>query len=332
MDCKKIKEDLGENWKKFEEVYRKSLYSENEFIKSINGHLLSNPGKMIRPMMALLSADCCGKINNETILCAVASEIMHTASLMHDDVNDDSDLRRGAPTVRKLYSSGASVLMGDFWLSKAIKVLLADNAEFEVLNCFAKALEELSEGELMQLQRVSDLNMIQDEYLKIIAKKTSSLFIAAVKSGVLSVYPDDSDGVLDAFEQFALHFGVAFQIKDDILDYSPDKDMGKPVCADIVEQKVTLPLIGAIRNALYDSEQEDVDYMMQRVKAINVSNDGEVQEIKKEVLDFINQYNGLNYAYYELADHVQDAIESLEPVPDSPAKQHLISIAKSLLD
>lgn len=332
MDCRKIKEGLGENWIKFEETYRRSLVSDNGLITTINEHLLSNPGKMIRPMLSLLSADCCGKINNESIICAVTSEIMHTASLMHDDVTDNSDLRRGVPTIKKLFSPAASVLMGDFWLSRAIKYLLVDNIGYEILHCFAKALEDLSIGELLQMERAADLDITEREYEEIIARKTASLFVASIKSAVLSVYRDDNSGVPAAFEEFAYYFGVAFQIKDDILDYSPDKNIGKPICADIAEHKITLPLIGAIKNAQYDSRSEDIEFIMKRIESINESPDEEVQAIKSDVLSFIKQYDGLNYAQNELIRCIDKAIDSLNTIPDSHSRQMLIELAKSLSD
>ena len=332
MGYSDIKRELGENWLKFEESYQRAISSDNELIMVINGHLTSNPGKMLRPLLSLLSADCCGKINNESIICAVTSEIMHTASLMHDDVADNSDLRRGVPTIKKLFSPGASVLMGDYWLSKAISLILNDNTDYKILQCFAKALEDLSYGELLQMKRTEDLQINEKEYKDIIAKKTSSLFIASVKSGVLSVCPGDKAEILDAFEKFGYHLGIAFQIKDDILDYSPGKDIGKPTCADITERKLTLPLIGAMNNALLcGSHYEEIDSLIKRVGSIDkTTSKADIDNIVRDVMNFVKQHDGISYAERELDRHIGKSVESIEIIPDSPSKQMLIKIVKSL--
>ena len=332
MGYSDIKRELGENWLKFEELYQKAISSDNELIATINGHLTSHSGKMIRPLLSLLSADCCGEINDESIICAVTSEIMHTASLMHDDVADNSDLRRGVPTIKKLFSPGASVLMGDYWLSKAIGLLLTDNIDFRILKCFAKALEDLSYGELIQMKRTDDLQLNENGYEEIIAKKTSSLFIASVKSGVLSVCPDDESGLLDAFERFGYHLGIAFQIKDDILDYSPGKNIGKPTCADIAERKLTLPLIGAMNNTLLSgSHQEEIDSLIKRVGSMDkTTSKADIDDIVRDAMNFVKQHAGISYAERELDRHIGKAVGSIEMVTDSPSKRMLIEIVKSL--
>ncbi|MBO4557195.1 MAG: polyprenyl synthetase family protein [Bacteroidales bacterium] len=309
-----VKEFLGEDWKAFEKLFAEILASRIPILNKVNDYLIGRSGKQLRPMLCLLAARlCAGRCTDASVRCAVASEMIHTATLLHDDVADGSDTRRGAPTVSALMSPTASVLVGDYWLSRGV-ITLIDACEKETLRYFSECLGELAEGEMFQIEKAESLDTTLDDYIYIIAHKTSSLFRAAMKSGARNV--GCSAVQLEAVDSFAYHLGLAFQMRDDILDYSPALSIGKPTGQDILERKITLPLLGAFAAAGADARAAVV---------------AEIAAGRFEgVLPFVLEHGGIEYAQQVLEQQTSQAVAALSVFPDSPAKRLLTALAQGL--
>ena len=216
-----------------------SLGSDIALLDATNRSLLAQGGKRIRPGLTLLAAGACGGVNGDTVRFAAAAEMIHNATLLHDDVVDGATTRRGKPTVMSILSSPASVLIGDYWLVKAIRCILdADRYSERAIRLFAKTLSDLAEGEMLQLEKASSCDTTRQDYLRIVYSKTASLFEASVLAGAVSA--DAPEEWTAALAGYARNLGIAFQIKDDILDYAGDAALGKPVGIDLKEQKITL--------------------------------------------------------------------------------------------
>lgn len=270
-------------------------------------------------MLALLMARACscGMATEASIRYAASSELLHNATLLHDDVADDSEQRRGVPTIMSLMGPAVSVLVGDYWLVKAMELILGDaDSDARVIKIFAKTLSDLAEGEMLQLQKAQKGDTDQNDYLRIIYNKTASLFEASCVSAAVSV--GASEQYVKAAKDYAVALGLAFQIKDDILDYDGSEAVGKPLGVDILEQKITMPLLGAMSNV---SEEEE-----NRVRGL-VSDIAGHPEYRDEIVAFVKSNGGLEYAVKELERHVDDAVKALEVLPDSYEKECLVALA-----
>ena len=309
-----VKAYLGEDWKAFERLFEESLSSRIDILNKVNRYMVERSGKQLRPMLCLLAARLCAdSCTPASIRCAVASEIIHTATLMHDDVADKSDIRRGFPTGSAMLSPPAAVLVGDFWLSRGVASVL-DAGDSEIFRYFTVCLGELAEGEMFQIEKAESLDTVLEDYIYIVSHKTSSLFRAAMKSGARSV--GASDEAVAAVDAFALHLGQAFQMRDDILDYSPSLSIGKPTGQDVRERKITLPLIGAFENAGAAARAAVVaDIEADRFDGI---------------LQFVVEHGGIEYAQQVLEKETALAVDSLAVFPDIPAKVLLCRLAASL--
>ena len=237
MDIGSIKEYLGQDWTMVSGRIASALKSDIALLNSTNDSILSNSGKQLRPMLALLFARACagGKVTDATIRYASSAELLHNATLLHDDVADDSDQRRGVPTIRSLMGPSIAVLVGDYWLVKAMELILGgDEGDTAVIKIFSKTLSDLAEGEMLQLQKAQNGDTDKEAYLRIIYNKTASLFEAACVSAAVSV--DAVQEYVVAAREYATALGLAFQIQDDILDYAGTESVGKPLGVDILEQ------------------------------------------------------------------------------------------------
>ncbi|MEG1484221.1 MAG: polyprenyl synthetase family protein [Bacteroidales bacterium] len=328
MDIKEIKKELGEHWSGYQKTLTEALSNDNALLTQINTYLITNAGKQLRPILSLLTALACGKINKTNYYCAAVSEMIHTATLLHDDVADNGDMRRGVPTVKAVFNQAASVLTGDYWLARALSIL-TDKCEKEVLTCFAKALQELSEGEIIQMEKAESLSTTEQDYYNIITRKTASLFMATVKSAALCVSaPKD---YVNAVTKYAYHLGLAFQIRDDIFDYSPSMNTGKMAGLDLKERKITLPLLGAMLKCPNKSQ-----FIIELISKIPNSpiKGGEICENEKSIINEVNEFvyahEGLKYAQTSLEEQIQNAVLALSILPDTPAKQRLIQLAQYL--
>lgn len=318
MDIKAVKEFLGNDWSAVQERIVSALKSDIALLNSTNTSILSQSGKQLRPMLALMFARACaGKTVDASIRYAAAAELIHNSTLLHDDVADGSDMRRGKPTIMSLMGPSVSVLVGDYWLVKAMELILCDSEhDTQAIRIFSKTLSDLAEGEMLQLQKAQAGDTDESDYLRIIYNKTASLFEAACVTAALSV--DASEEYVKAAKNYAVALGLAFQIKDDILDYSGTETVGKPLGVDILEQKITMPLLGALQNVCSE-EQTRVRSMVKDIVG--------KPELRDDVVDFVKKNDGLGYAMARLNEYVESAIRALDILPESMEKTCLIQLA-----
>ena len=319
MDIRAVKEYLGQDWLTVQERIASALESDISLLNSTNASILSQSGKQLRPMLALMFARACtGKATDAGIRYAAAAELLHNATLLHDDVADGSELRRGKPTVMSLMGPSVSVLVGDYWLVKAMELILQDSeTDTTAIRIFSKTLSDLAEGEMLQLQKAQSGDTDEKDYLRIIYNKTASLFEAACVSTAISA--GVSEDVVKAARDYAVALGLAFQIKDDILDYSGTESVGKPLGVDILEQKITLPLLGALNN-VSEQKQAEVRGMVKDIVGR--------PELRDDVVSFVKENGGLEYAKARLEEYVNEAVHALDILPDSREKEYLMELAR----
>lgn len=320
MDIKSIREYMGADWTAVQERIGSALRSDINLLNATNESILSHSGKQMRPLLSLIMARACSggrEASDATVRYAAASELLHNATLLHDDVADDSDQRRGVPTIMSLMGPAVSVLVGDYWLVKAVELVLdASDGDMRVIRLFSKTLSDLAEGEMLQLQKAQSCDTDFQDYLRIIYNKTASLFEAACVSAAISV--DACPEYEKAAKDYAVALGLAFQIKDDILDYAGTESVGKPLGVDILEQKMTMPLLGAFVNA-GPSEEE-------RIRGV-VRNIVDHPEGRNEIVSFVKDNGGLEYAVDQLDKYVAQAVEALKVLPESKEKEMLVELA-----
>ena len=315
---KEIEQPVAAAFARFNEEFDASLRSETRLLQTAIDRILNATGKHVRPLLALLAAEACGGVKDSTVNSAIFLELLHTATLIHDDVIDETKQRRGVPSLNAIFDNRVSVLVGDYWLVKAMGLILsADNHGDRVLHIFSRTLSDLAEGEMFQLQKAETCDTDEEDYGRIIFNKTASLFEAAAVSAAISV--NASQEQEQAVRIYAVSLGMAFQIRDDIFDYSPSSSqVGKPVGVDILEQKMTRPLLGALRNAGAD-EGADI---RQKVRDIR-SNPG----YRDEIMAFVRTHRGIEYATKRLGEYIDKAVKALEVLPDSREKDFLAEIA-----
>lgn len=306
---------LGEDWTRMRELIRAGLHTDVALLEDVNGQVFAHSGKMLRPLISLLVAKALGEPNDDSLHYAAASELLHNATLMHDDVADESSERRGAPTVSAMLGPSAAVLVGDFWLAKAVETVFVTERFSRVVKFFSDTLSDLAEGEMYQLEKASSADTTEEDYFRIIQCKTASLFVAAAVSGACSV--DAPEELQEAAKAYATALGTAFQIKDDILDYAGSGELGKPVGMDLKEQKITLPLIGAL------STLEDESPVRDKILHIH-----EHPEYCGQLHSFVIERGGIEYAAARLQEYIDKAVDALRPVPDSPVRDALVEIAR----
>lgn len=325
-----IKKHLAEHWSAFESLLSSTLDSQSDMLNRINRYLFDTSGKQIRPLLAFVSAMAgSGVINEQTVACATASELIHTASLLHDDVVDNSEQRRGNKTVSKLFSPGASILIGDFWLTRALALLLEKQCPNEVLRCYAGTLEELAEGEMMQMDFADSLTTAEKDYLNIIRRKTGSLFVASVRCA--AIVSGATSEIVNALTEYAHLVGISFQIRDDIIDYYPSSETGKDSGCDIEERKITMPLLCAMESD--PSQAEFIRSQMGKIVPLAQSQEQQAQNkiLIEQIKEFVYKNNGLESAKVRLGEILSQAKESLGSLGDSYYKDALLKIADSLL-
>lgn len=318
MSIKYIQEYLAPQMQQVEIMIDYYLRSEIGLLDATNRTLRERPGKMLRPMLSLLVAGACGTPTRDSTRFAAATELLHNATLLHDDVVDGATERRGRPTVAQLLSGPAAVLIGDFWLTRAVQVVLsADKYSERVLHVFAATLADLSEGEMLQLQKAAQADTTEEEYITIIFDKTASLFETAAVWAAISV--GASEEMLEAVKNYARKLGLAFQIKDDIFDYAPpSRELGKPVGQDLKEQKITQPLLSALSSAPAQEEREIRSKIGQLA---------DHPEVIPQILEFVEKYRGVEQAAGVMDSYINAALQSLSILPDSKEKEALTALA-----
>lgn len=307
-----IREPISEELKKFNQIFKESMRSQVALVDLIARYIVHQKGKRVRPLLVLLSAKICGEINEHTYRAATLIEILHTATLVHDDVVDDADTRRGLASINAVWKNKVAVLMGDYLLSRGLLLSLQYNEHY-FLNSTAMAVKRMSEGELLQIQKSRQLNIDEATYIEIISNKTASLFSACTDIGAASATEDtDKRNRLKCYGE---NVGLAFQIRDDLLDYLGRKSiLGKATGVDIEEKKLTLPLIYALQNGSRSNAKQALRYIKK----------GANQREVKWVRDFVSQNGGVDYALRRAEEFATKARECLSIFPDSPAKQSLL--------
>ena len=318
MDISDIKTYLAAPMAEVSALMDASLKSNIALLDATNRSLLSQGGKMLRPVLALLAAGACGGIKADSVRFAAASELIHKSTLLHDDVVDGASLRRGRPTVMSILNGPASVLVGDYWLVKAIRCILeAERYSERVIRLFSKTLSDLAEGELLQLQKASNADTTREDYIRIIYSKTASLFEAAVLSGAVSA--DAPEEWTAALAGYARNLGLAFQIKDDIFDYAGGEGIGKPVGIDLQEQKITLPLLCALDTV----SEEEASTIRSLVGQIS-----DMPDLAVRVRGFVLERGGVQLAVKEMEKYIAEAVFCLEEFPETEEKSYLAKIAR----
>jgi len=306
-----IKKPVSHHMEVFEEKFKDAMKSSVPLLDKITTYIVKRKGKQIRPMFVFLSAQINGDINDSTHRAAALIELLHTATLVHDDVVDDSNERRGFFSVNALWKNKIAVLIGDFLLSKGL-LLSLDNNDFHLLKIVSTAVREMSEGELLQIEKARRLDISEDIYFDIITKKTATLIAACCAAGTASVTDDQKR--IDIAREFGTLTGIAFQIKDDLFDFGHDEHIGKPTGIDIKEKKMTLPLIYALNNSTW----------LEKRKIINIiKNHNEESEEVKKVIDFVIEKGGIQYANKIMNEYRTKAIAVLNQLPENESRHSL---------
>lgn len=312
-----IKSPILDEMQLFAQTFAEALKTDNPMLETVNEYVLQKSGKQLRPMMAVLSAKLCGVVNQRTIDSALSLELLHTASLIHDDVVDDTTERRGKPSVNARWTNKIAILSGDYILSKALSYAVKTN-NLLILKCIANIGMQLSDGELLQLVNSKITEASEENYYTIIRKKTALLFSTCTEVGGLSV--DATDEQLQHLRKFGEYVGICFQIKDDIFDYQSDIEIGKPTGNDIRDGKVTLPLIYAVLNC------KDVDERT-KVEGWLTSKDFSPETIEY-ITDFTYRNGGVDFAIERMETFKKEAIAELSDFPEGKVKDALILCAE----
>lgn len=306
-----IKRPIDQEMKLFEEKFYASMQSNVALLDKVTRFIVTTKGKQMRPMFVFLCAKLIGEVNDKTYRGASMIELIHTATLVHDDVVDESFKRRNFFSINALWKNKIAVLVGDYLLSKSV-LLSTDHKDFDLLAVIARTIREMSEGELLQLEKARKLDITEEVYYEIIRMKTATLIAACCEIGVLSNNADEN--LAKKMQEFGTYTGMAFQIKDDLFDYLSKNIIGKPVGIDIKEQKMTLPLIYSLKNA----NEKDQKYYFKTIK--NYNNDS---KRVKELIAFVKSSGGMEYAISVMKDFQQKAKNILQQFPDSEAKDSL---------
>jgi len=305
-----IKKPIEKELDEFEVRFRESMRSKAPLLDRITHYIVTRKGKQMRPMFVFLSAKLCGEINEATYVAASLVEILHTATLVHDDVVDDSYKRRGFFSINALWKNKIAVLVGDFLLAKGL-ALSIENNQFKLLGLLSNTIKEMSEGELLQLEKARKLDIKEDIYFEIIRQKTASLIASACASGAATTTTDED--VLARVKLMGEKIGIAFQIKDDLFDYE-EAEIGKPRGIDIKERKMTLPLIHTL------SKVSSSD----RRKIINIiKNENTNMEKVRWVIDMVRSNGGMNYATQKMNEYKTAAEDILNSFPENDARRSI---------
>lgn len=306
-----IKAPVAAEMEVFEQKFRQSMKSSVPLLDKITQYIVKRKGKQLRPMFVFLSAKLCGEINDSTYRASSLIELLHTATLVHDDVVDDSNMRRGFFSVNALWKNKIAVLVGDFLLSRGL-LLSINNNDFLLLKIVSEAVREMSEGELLQIEKARRLDIAEPVYFEIIRQKTASLIASCCCSGAASV--TDDEAVQQKMKMFGELTGIAFQIKDDLFDYGSDENIGKPTGIDIKEKKMTLPLIYALNNASREEKRRIINI---------VKHHNEEPEQVAEVIAFVHKSGGIAYARERMYEYRKKALDLLAEFPESAARKSL---------
>lgn len=307
--------NIEQELKAFETLFKNAVRSHVPLLDRILKYIVRTKGKQLRPMFVMLSAKLCGGINESTYRAASVVELLHTATLVHDDVVDEAGERRGFFSLSALWKNKASVLVGDYLLAKGL-LLSLQHKDFRILEILSDAVRQMSEGELLQLEKSRLLNITEEDYFNIIRNKTASLLASACAAGAFSASQDDT--LTEKMRLFGEYAGIAFQIKDDLFDYGTD-DIGKPTGNDIREKKLTLPLIFTLNNTSASSRKRIIYILKNKYKGRT-----EIEEVIREV----KAAGGIDYAEKIMLDYKAKALDLLASFPDGQEKESLSALVK----
>ncbi|MEM7109546.1 MAG: polyprenyl synthetase family protein, partial [Bacteroidota bacterium] len=310
LSLKDIKSPIASEMDEFEKKFRSSMKTKVMLLDKIMSYIVKRKGKQMRPMFVFLSAGACNKITDSTYRGASLIELLHTATLVHDDVVDDANYRRGFFSINALWKNKIAVLVGDYLLSRGL-LLSVDHQEYDLLKIVSAAVKEMSEGELLQMEKARLQNITEEVYYEIIRQKTASLLASCCAVGASSSGAEN--GTIDKMRTFGEKVGMAFQIKDDLFDYGR-QEIGKPLGIDIKEKKMTLPLIKALESASWAERR--------RIRGI-MRSDKKSKRNVQDVIDFVKKSGGLEYAQNVMKKFYDDALEILDSFEDSVYKQSL---------
>lgn len=306
-----IKSVVSNELEQFEAFYKEALHSDNFLLDKIGRYTLKHKGKQLRPLFVFLSAKCFGDVNESTYRAATFIELLHSATLIHDDVVDDAAERRGFASINAMYKNKIAVLAGDYLLSKGMMIAL-EKHDYQMLDMISETVKNMSEGEIFQLEKAQKIDISEDDYYQIIEKKTASMIGSCCAIGAVST---DADAELvEALRQFGIYAGTAFQIRDDIFDYQPFNHSGKSYGNDIREHKMTLPLI----HLLKESSPIEKTLIISKIRLYGKKN-STINEIIKKA----NDKNSLQYCEEKMNFFIQLADNQLNTIPDSEAKNAL---------
>jgi octaprenyl-diphosphate synthase len=306
-----IKKPVATEMTEFEVYFGRTMRSEIPLLNIILNYILRRKGKQMRPLLVFLTAKLNGEIVESTYIAATCIELLHTASLVHDDVVDDAHERRGSLSINALWNSKIAVLLGDYLLSTGMHICV-EKSRYDMLEIISEAVKSMAEGELLQLQKARKLNIKEEDYYKIIISKTAALLSACTATGARSVTEDPE--TIQLMKDFGENIGIAFQIRDDILDYEGTGLTGKTVGNDIKEKKITLPLIHALEQSSNSKKRHILNIVRSRKKTKS--------EIG-EVISFVLDYGGIEYAELKMNQYRDKALAILDSYPDSEVKESL---------
>lgn len=315
-----IRSPISDELKAFDRFFKEAMRSKVGLIDLIARYIIRQKGKRVRPILVLLSAKACGEITESTYRGATLVEILHTATLIHDDVVDDADTRRGLASINAVWKNKIAVLMGDYLLARGLLLSLERN-DYLFLHSTSTAVKRMSEGELLQIQKSRQLDITEETYLRIIGDKTASLFSTCTEIGASSATDDPEKRRL--LKEFGENVGMAFQIRDDLLDYLGRKSIiGKPTGTDMKEKKLTLPLIYALTHA----QRKDSRLVLKIIK------NGAKQKEIQWVVDFVENNGGIEYALAKAEQYALLARQNLASFPDSDAKEALLQFVDFVME
>ena len=314
-----LKAPIEKELKLFEEKFREVMRSNVPLLDKVNYYIYQRKGKQVRPMFILLAAKMCGDVTDATYVGASLVELLHTATLVHDDVVDDAYERRGFFSINALWKNKIAVLVGDYFLSKGL-ILALETKNYNLLHITSNAVQRMSEGELLQMEKARKLDIDESVYFEIIKNKTASLIAAACEVGAASATQDAE--LIEKLRNIGENIGIAFQIKDDLFDYG-EADIGKPRGIDIKERKMTLPLIYTLNH----STKEEKRWIINIVK-----NHNEDKDKVNELIKFITSKKGLEYTETKMYEYKQKAFDLINTIPDSAAKDGLVALVNYITE
>ena len=320
FSMKELQLHIRNEFEQFEDAFAQALSTNHPLLSDVLSYIHSKRGKQLRPILVLLSAALCRDITSKTIQTAVVLELTHTASLVHDDVVDNSPTRRGCNAVHNQWTNKIAVLTGDYMLAKVIS-LLSEIRNANILSIISGMSKALTSGELLQLHAGQSMWISEKQYNQIIEQKTACLFAACSEAGAASTGATMRQ--MTAMRSYGMHLGMCFQLKDDILDYSDIEDIGKPTMNDIQDGKATLPLLISLQRA----SKEEAKSIREKAEALaSKSTDINTFEVEQDIKSFVLRYDGIRYAQQQMETHRKKAIEALAIFPDSKYKDSLIAL------